>query len=97
MSELQIKTSRELAKLFPDYVNGLRLKDEDGNRLENEITLYASPVSLSMDMAVPTMVLARQKDFDDELWCKMHFDPIQDGDYAGMVVYLSNQYYYRGG
>ena len=33
MSELQIKTSRELAKLFPDYVNGLKLKDETGNIL----------------------------------------------------------------
>lgn len=34
MSELQIKTSRELARLFPAYVNGLKLKDENGNILE---------------------------------------------------------------
>lgn len=38
MSELQIKTSRELAKLFPDYVNGLRLKDENGRILELDKT-----------------------------------------------------------
>ena len=34
MSEIQIKTSRELAQMFPNYVNGLRLKDEKGNLLE---------------------------------------------------------------
>jgi len=34
MSEFQIKTSRELAKLFSDYVNSLNLKDENGNGLE---------------------------------------------------------------
>ena len=34
MSELQIKTSGELAKLFPGYVNGLNLKDENGVKLE---------------------------------------------------------------
>lgn len=33
MSELQIKTSRELAKMFPNYVNGLKLKDEGGKVL----------------------------------------------------------------
>lgn len=34
MSKLQIKTSGELAKLFPAYVNGLNLKDEAGSILE---------------------------------------------------------------
>ncbi len=34
MSELQIKTSGELAKQFPAYVNGLKLKDENGIILE---------------------------------------------------------------
>lgn len=36
MSELQIETSRELAKMFPGYVNGLNLKDENGSILELE-------------------------------------------------------------
>ena len=34
MSELQIKTSRELAKMFPAYVNALKLIDENGSILE---------------------------------------------------------------
>lgn len=34
MSELQITASRELAALFPAYVNGLKLRDEDGSALE---------------------------------------------------------------
>ena len=34
MSELQIKISRELAKMFPSYVNGLCLKDKNGSILE---------------------------------------------------------------
>ena len=33
MSEAQIKLSQELKKLFPAYVNGLNLKDENGNAL----------------------------------------------------------------
>ena len=33
MSELQVKVSGELAKLFPAYVNGLGLKDKNGNAL----------------------------------------------------------------
>lgn len=64
---------------------------------ENKITLRALPIKLSDDIAAPAMVLTRQKDFEDELWTKMHFSPKQDGDYAGMVVYLSNQHYYRVG
>ncbi|MBQ9119380.1 MAG: alpha/beta hydrolase [Lachnospiraceae bacterium] len=34
MSELQIKASEELAKRFPDYVNSLKLRDENGALLE---------------------------------------------------------------
>lgn len=34
MSELQIKTSKELAKMFPAYVNALKLIDENGSILE---------------------------------------------------------------
>lgn len=76
----------------------LRSQNKGNIRIaQNEIEICASAVPLSMDMAIPAMVLTRQKDFDDKLWCKMHFDPIQDGDLAGMVVYLSNQYYYRMG
>ena len=33
MSEFQVKISKELAGLFPKYVNGLELKDENGNIL----------------------------------------------------------------
>lgn len=76
----------------------LRSPNKENIRIaQNEIEICASAVPLSMDMAVPAMVLTRQKDFDDKIWCKLHFDPIQDGDFAGMVVYLSNQYYYRMG
>lgn len=33
MTEVQVKASRELAKIFPSYVNSLDLKDRDGNSL----------------------------------------------------------------
>lgn len=33
MSDLQIRVSEELAKLFPPYVNGLQLRDEEGRIL----------------------------------------------------------------
>lgn len=38
MSELQIKTSKELAKLFPDYINGLKLIDENEGSLGLDAT-----------------------------------------------------------
>ena len=38
MTALQIKTSKELASQFPNYVNGLKLKDENGAQLELDET-----------------------------------------------------------
>lgn len=61
------------------------------------IMLCASEDILSKDLGTPAMILTRQQDFEDSLWCDMHFEPLQDGDMAGMVVYLSHQFYYRMG
>lgn len=60
----------------------------------NDLTLTASAATLSEDKAVPSMALIRQKDFTDVFWSRISFEPLQDGDYAGLVVYLSNQFYY---
>lgn len=63
----------------------------------NEIEICASKVPLSEDMAAPAMLLTRQKDFHDTLCGQMHFEPLQNGDFAGVVVYVSHQYFYRMG
>lgn len=70
---------------------------ENIQRSGKKITLCASKDILSKDLATPAMLLTRQQDFEDSLWGDMYFEPQQDGDMAGMVVYLSHQFYYRMG
>lgn len=47
------------------------------------------------DIASPTVVCRRQKYFDCIISAKMEFCPVQDGEEAGIAVFLSNEFYYK--
>jgi len=46
---------------------------------------------------VPTFVGLRQVDFDSELSVTISFDPVEDGEEAGIVIYHTHEFYYTFG
>ncbi|RZT02433.1 glycoside hydrolase family 43 protein [Cuneatibacter caecimuris] len=60
------------------------------------LTLRGSALRLD-DIGSPTVVCRRQKYFDCHMTAKMEFLPEQDGEEAGIAVFLSNEFYYKIG
>lgn len=84
MSELQIQVSGELAKLFPDYVNSLELKDAEGVVLtldENGEGTFKEYVK-KVVMCSAAKAFAEGADLSDKEWLQ-----IRDGKVAGMDWY----------
>lgn len=62
---------------------------QDGN-----LTLIPSTAKISDDTGTPTMMLIRQPDIECAISAQMDFVPVNNGDEAGMTIYISNKGYY---
>ncbi len=87
MTEEQILTSLDQAKLFPEYVNGLRLRDSDGNMLvldengEGSFKEYIKKILLaSAQKAIDTGI-----DITDKKWLTIKNGRAEEMDFAGYV------------
>lgn len=77
--------------------NFLRNPDPDFYSLSRRpgwLVLKGSKIRLD-DMASPSLICRRQEQFDCVLSAKMEFMPEQDQEEAGIVVFLSNEFYYK--
>lgn len=58
------------------------------------LTLKGS--ALTMDaQASPTVLCRRQEYFDCHMRTKMEFSPLQEGEEAGLVLFITNEFYYK--
>lgn len=74
MSEEQIKVSEEEAKLFPEYVNSLNLKDENGNAL----TLDADGNGSFKEYVQKVVMESAQRSIDHPIPKKMGRGPVPE-------------------
>lgn len=83
MSELQVKTSRELAKLFPNYVNDLKLKDDNGSILELDETGNGTFKEYMKQIVMKSAQCAMESgiDISDKEWLKVCDGKVIDMDW----------------
>ncbi len=62
---------------------------------DNNLVLKPSSIKLSAKEGSPTFMAIRYPDIECEVCAKIDFVPSKDGDEAGMVLYLSNEFYYN--
>ncbi|MGN0150097.1 MAG: glycoside hydrolase family 43 protein [Clostridia bacterium] len=61
---------------------------------DGHLILKPSIVKISDETGSPTFIAQRQKDIDCTVEAKIDFEPINDGDEAGIAIYISNNGYY---
>lgn len=87
MTEAQIQTSIEEAKLFPEYVNRLRLKDEEGNLL----TLDENGEGSFKEYIKKAVLASAQKaidcgiDVSEQKWLKVRNNKAVEMDFSAYV------------
>lgn len=62
---------------------------------DKHLVLQPCNVKLSSKTGSPTFLVIRHPDVECEVCAKMNFAPCKDGDEAGMVLYLSDEFYYN--
>ncbi|MDU1340172.1 MAG: subtype B tannase [Clostridium butyricum] len=90
-TEDQIKYSNELKAAFPDYINSLNLKDENGNSLildENGNGTFKDYVKSYVVKSAQTAIDSG-KDLSDITWITISNGTVTDVDFDGYVSYLS--------
>lgn len=58
------------------------------------MTLWGSSISIDM-LDSPSLLARRQRYFDCEISTSMDFHPSNDGEEAGIIIFLSNEFYYK--
>ncbi|WP_123039618.1 glycoside hydrolase family 43 protein [Cohnella candidum] len=82
---------------LPFYWNFLRNPAEGSWTLDDRpgwLTLYGSAPSLD-DAGAPAFVGRRQQHFDCAVSAKLSFDPVKDGEEAGLTVYRDEKFHYE--
>ncbi|MBO5278711.1 MAG: family 43 glycosylhydrolase [Lachnospiraceae bacterium] len=74
----------------------LRSPSHENYVLKNgSLFLKPSMVDLCEAVGSPTLIILRQPDISCEIFAKMNFKTCENGDEAGMTVYLSNRFFYK--
>ena len=77
-----------------NYLRNPELWRYDLKKNPGAITILGSAVTID-ELASPTLLCQRQKDFQCQITCSLDFEPEQDGEEAGLVIFLSNEFYYK--
>jgi xylan 1,4-beta-xylosidase len=58
------------------------------------LALFGKDVTIN-DVAAPSMLCRRQQHFDCEVKTVLEFDPVNDGEEAGLMVFYNNEHHYE--
>lgn len=103
MGELGHTYSKEDGEEWTDYFNGARLQhqwnargnvSDDSWALENGLKLTGSAANLNSVMEPPTFIGCRQKHKDCEVSVLFYFEPKQDGEEAGVTIFMNEGFHY---
>lgn len=83
MTEIQVKASRELARMFPNYVNALYLKDENGNVLELDEAGNGTFKEYMKQVVMESAKRAMESgiDLSNKSWLIINNEKVQDMDW----------------
>lgn len=90
LSDYQINISKQLKKLFPEYVNNLKLKDKDGALLSLDTSGNGNFKTLlkSYIMASAQKAINEGSDLSDLIWLKVENKIVTDLDFNAYLRYL---------
>ncbi len=84
-------------KWEPDWIFVKNRRDQNIRRGGGTLILKPSTVKINNSDGVPVFAAIRQKEFECEFEAELDFEPMQDGDEAGIAAYLTPLYNYRIG
>lgn len=91
LDDESMEVSAALAKEFPEYLNGLRLKDKNGNplQLDQEGNGSFKELVKSYVIASAQKALSQGMDLSQHAWLTIQNGTVKDLDYEAYVVYMT--------
>lgn len=88
------KWQADFSRLEPQWLFLRKPVMENYTLKDGCLILNPSPVKISDSTGSPTFIAARQKDIDCAVETRIDFSPVNDGDEAGLTIYISSSGYY---
>lgn len=77
-----------------NYLRNPHYEDYSLSYRKSFMTLWGNSSNIS-DIDSPAMIARRQKYFDCEISTVLEFSPIKENEEAGLVIFITNEFYYK--